>query len=377
VPVTSRVNILLADEDALRRDGLAAVLSGTGNIDIVGAVADGQTALEQIRSLRPDVAVVDLNLPGVHGIELVRRVRSEALVTKVVVLAGTADDDVIREVMRAGGDAYVLKTGPARHLIDAISYVRDGGRYFSPQLRHDGLELPPNGPRSRRLQRVAGTLQQEFEETHIQVKLAERVSALEQNLSIQAGAMHDLRDYSQRTEDNLSRLIAGVDRLAQELPKRLAATEAETQGTRIAVPAKAALPKPARRRNSPNRSRMVTVLGLALGTMILVGIVIWAVRSRGGWKVPPAIGDAPFTETNKPSPPPAGADIKTKMLAARGFMESRDYGAAEVIYRQVVRNEPENIEALKALASALYRQDKIDESASVLGRIPVDEKPLN
>lgn len=133
-----RVTILLADEDALRRDGLAAVLSGTQNFEIMGGVPDGEAALEEIRRLRPDVAVVDLNLPKVHGIELVRRVRAEILGTKVLILAGTADDEIIREVVRAGGDGYLLKFGPARHLIDAISYVRDGGQYFSPQLGRDG-----------------------------------------------------------------------------------------------------------------------------------------------------------------------------------------------------------------------------------------------
>ena len=114
----------------------------------MGGVPDGEAALEEIRRLRPDVAVVDLNLPKVHGIELVRRIRAEILGTKVLILAGTADDEIIREVVRAGGDGYLLKFGPARHLIDAISYVRDGGQYFSPQLGRDGrsrhlLEEPP------------------------------------------------------------------------------------------------------------------------------------------------------------------------------------------------------------------------------------------
>ena len=110
--------------------------------------------------LRPEVAVVDLNLPTLHGIELVRRVRGEVLGTKVVILSGTTDEEIIREVVRAGGDAYLLKNGPARHLIDAISYVRDGGQYFSPQLRRDGrdrhlLEETPRVP--RRPSRVKGS----------------------------------------------------------------------------------------------------------------------------------------------------------------------------------------------------------------------------
>src|SRR5579863_5624161 len=137
---SEKITILLADEDALRRDGLAAVLQGASQFEVVAQCPDGETAIDQIRRLRPDVAVIDLNLPRMHGIELVRRVRSEALATKVVILSGTADDEIVREVVRAGGDGYLLKNGPARHLIDAISYVRDGGQYFSPQLRRDGLD---------------------------------------------------------------------------------------------------------------------------------------------------------------------------------------------------------------------------------------------
>src|SRR5580698_2041967 len=137
---SEKITILLADEDALRRDGLAAVLRGTPNFEVIAQCPDGEAAIAQIRQLRPDVAVVDLNLPKLHGIELVRRVRGEVLGTKIVILSSTTDDDIIREVVRAGGDAYLLKNGPARHLIDAISYVRDGGQYFSPQLRRDGRD---------------------------------------------------------------------------------------------------------------------------------------------------------------------------------------------------------------------------------------------
>jgi DNA-binding NarL/FixJ family response regulator len=140
MPIPAKIRILLADEDALRRDGLAAVLSGQPEMEVVGSSADGEAALVQIRSLHPDIAVVDLNLPKVHGIELVRRIRAESLGTRVIVVASTPDDEIVREVVRAGGDGYLLKNGPARHLIDAISYIRDGGQYFSPQLQRDGRD---------------------------------------------------------------------------------------------------------------------------------------------------------------------------------------------------------------------------------------------
>ena len=154
MPETQKITVLLADEDSLRRDGLASVLRQNAGIEVLAGCSDGQTALDEIRDLRPDVAIVDLNLPVLHGIELVRRIRGEGLATKIIILSGTMDDEIVREVVRAGADAYLLKNGPARHLTDAINYVRDGGQYFSPQLRRDGrdrhlLEEPPRIPPDR------------------------------------------------------------------------------------------------------------------------------------------------------------------------------------------------------------------------------------
>ncbi len=545
MPSTTRVTILLADEDALRRDGLSAVLSGSENFEVVARVPDGEAALEQIRGSRPDIAIVDLNLPKLHGIELIRRVRSEDLRTRIVVLAGTSDDEIIREVVRAGGDGYLLKNGPARHLIDAISYVRDGGQYFSPQLRRDGrdrhlLEEPPrqyaatdsgegdesaqderprersqrsgktpvrarrNGrcpgdpqvmrerireqagssdlddrdyeimsmmadgirpildrldeidnrvaqmeegdapvpdnprgwltrqladtltdPRSdlavsrtagelearlpemieeavtRRFNQMADKLQQEIEESHvrtletfvknIQVKLVQRVSALEQDMSKQAEAMHQLREYSQRTEDNLSRLINGVDKLAQDLPRRLAHAqqesaaaaeasaraaskrvyEASAETTETARPQPAAARKPAKRKNT-GQSRIPKMIWSLLAGFLIIGLAVWGVAklvsdSRTS-NAPAAVVNAPVGD--KIAPPAPSADTKTKMLAAQQYTDRKEYAVAEGIYRQIVANEPENVDALKGLASVLYREDKVDESAEILDRIP-------
>ena len=148
MPAAETLTVLLADDDALRRDGLAAVLESAQNIKVVARCQDGNEALEEIRNHQPRVAVVDINLPQVHGIELVRRVRAAGSGTKVIILASTTDDEIVREVVRAGADGYLLKNGPARHLVDAIRYVCDGGQYFSPQLGRDGrdrhlLEEPP------------------------------------------------------------------------------------------------------------------------------------------------------------------------------------------------------------------------------------------
>ena len=514
---SDKIRILLADEDALRSDGIAAVLHGTARFEVIAQCPDGEVAIGEIRRLLPDVAVVDLNLPRLHGIELVRRVRREALGTKIIILSGTADDDIIREVVRAGGDGYLLKNGPARHLIDAISYVRDGGQYFSPQLRRDGLDrhlleetllpstrraapdaagdtrlegddaarskhaaspahgrtsdpqrlrerlrqesasdnlderdyrilgmmadgirpildrldeievrvdemesgeapIPGNvrnwlsnqiadtiegdGQSSRRemtigksvndlearlpqlieeavsnrFHNMAARLQTEIEETHIhtletfvkniQVKLVQRVSALESDMSKQAEAMDQLREYSQRTEDNLSRLITGVDKLAQELPKRLAASAAEGPAQTGASDS-----KPPRRGKS--RSFSPVYFWVAVAAMAVIALVVWKKPSlspgTNGTAIAPAAG-APGNRAAVVAS--SGADTKTKLQAAQEYSDRKDYAMAEDIYKQVIKAEPNNVDAMKALASVLYREDKIEESAAILDKLP-------
>ena len=512
MPEPSKITILLADEDALRRDGLAAVLAGAEDYEVVASVPDGNAALQEIHDRRPDVAVVDLNLAGMHAIELVRRIRAESIPTRVVVIAGTSDDEIVREVVRAGGDGYLLKNGPARHLLDAISYVSDGGQYFSPQLHRDGRDrhllqeparqpagvgvwrerireeaqssnledrdyeimsmmadgirpildrldeidnrvalmevgdapLPPHprewlnyelagslgndaegqlaaqlipqsaGELEARLpeiieeavtihfNRMAGRLQQQIEETHvrtletfvknIQVKLVRRVSALETDMSKQAEAMGDLRDSTQRTEDNLSRLIHGVDRLAKELPHRLA-----TAAPPLAVPPVAATPAfksatPAFKRRFRASRRTRNMMLASLMATALLGLAGW-----GWWTFFGPAGAAPAPDSDTVStaiekataspdaiagatttatlpantePPAANADSKTKIEAAKNYTDLKNYAMAEDMYKQVLSSQPTNVEALQGLASVLYREDKIDEAAAVLDRIP-------
>ena len=140
---TQMATILIADADQMRREGLATILGQQADFQIVGTAVDGETALADVRRLRPEVVVLDLNLPKLYGTELVRRIRTEAARTKIVVMAGSKDDAVINDTVRAGGNGYVLRSGPAKHLIAAIHHVREGGHYFSPQLTGRPDEVTP------------------------------------------------------------------------------------------------------------------------------------------------------------------------------------------------------------------------------------------
>jgi TolA-binding protein len=237
------------------------------------------------------------------------------------------------------------------------------------------------GAVTRRFQQMAGKLQQEIEETHvrtletfvknIQVKLVKRVAALETDMGKQAEAMNQMRESSLRTEDNLSRLITGVDKLAQELPKRLAPSVSEAH---VQEPAPAQTLRTVKRRAS-SRSRRIKIFWVVVVCVLLVAVPTWFIAGRSGGSAPVeavAAGGPGPGSAGRPAPPAANADTKTKMQAAQEYVDRKDYAPAEDLYRQVIKTEPNNVEALKALASVLYREDKIDESAAILDKIPKD-----
>jgi DNA-binding NarL/FixJ family response regulator len=137
---TAPLTIILADDHGIVREGIAAYCKARPEISIVGQCSDGQEALAMILASRPDFAVIDLHMPKLGGLEVVRRVRQASCPTKLIVLSISRDESVIRDLFRSGADGYVLKDGPARHLFDAISYVLDGGQYLTPLLRRESIE---------------------------------------------------------------------------------------------------------------------------------------------------------------------------------------------------------------------------------------------
>jgi|SRR6185437_3249793 DNA-binding NarL/FixJ family response regulator len=130
--------VVLADDHAIVREGIAA-LCATNGMRILGQASEGPGALEMINQLQPDFAILDLHMPVMTGIEVIRRLRSSGFQGKLLILSISREENTVMEALRAGADAYLLKDGPARHLLDAVSFVRDGGVYVSPLLRGAGL----------------------------------------------------------------------------------------------------------------------------------------------------------------------------------------------------------------------------------------------
>jgi two-component system, NarL family, response regulator NreC len=135
---TPAVTVVLVDDHAIVREGLAALCTANG-MSVLGQACDGPSALETIARLKPDLAILDLQMPGMTGAEVIRRLRADGCTAKLLVLSISRDDSTVIEALRAGADAYLLKDGPGRHLLDAIQFVQDGGIYISPLLRGAGL----------------------------------------------------------------------------------------------------------------------------------------------------------------------------------------------------------------------------------------------
>src|SRR5258708_28620796 len=140
------ISIVLVDDHAIVREGLAGFCDAQPELHIAGQCADGLAAVEMIKSLAPDFAIIDLHMPKLHGLEVIRKVRETNSVCKLVVLTISRAEKMVREVLRAGANGYLLKDGPARHLLDAISYIQNGGVYVSPLLRPDYLQSPTPRP---------------------------------------------------------------------------------------------------------------------------------------------------------------------------------------------------------------------------------------
>jgi two-component system, NarL family, response regulator NreC len=128
------VSILIADDHAVVRLGLRLLLEAESDFAVVGEVADGLEALLQVERLRPDVLILDLVMPGLNGVEVIRQVRKRAPKTRVVVLSMHANEAYVVEALRKGASAYVLKGSAGGEVLDAVRAALNGKQFLSPPL---------------------------------------------------------------------------------------------------------------------------------------------------------------------------------------------------------------------------------------------------
>jgi two-component system response regulator NreC len=134
------IRILLADDHAVLRAGLRVLLNSEPDMEVVGEASNGTEALERIDSVRPNVVVLDLSMPGLSGLDIIERITSDHPQTRVLVLTMHDDKQYILHVLQAGGAGYVLKSGADTELIDAIRHVAQGHSYLYPEATQVLLE---------------------------------------------------------------------------------------------------------------------------------------------------------------------------------------------------------------------------------------------
>jgi len=133
-----RATVLLADDHAIVAEGLATILRA--EFSLVGTVATGAELLEAAQRLRPDVIVTDFSMPGMTGLDALRRLKADGVTAKVVFLTMHADPELAVEVLRAGAMGFVVKRAAGKELITAIQAALGGRRYVTPDLAQDVLE---------------------------------------------------------------------------------------------------------------------------------------------------------------------------------------------------------------------------------------------
>jgi len=129
-----KLKVLIADDHPIFRRGLREVIEADAGLLVVGEAGDGAAALQQIEQLRPDVAVLDIDMPQLSGFELVKEIGRKNLPVKIVFLTMHRDADMLNEALALGVRGYVLKDSAATEVGDSIRAIASGQHYISPAL---------------------------------------------------------------------------------------------------------------------------------------------------------------------------------------------------------------------------------------------------
>ncbi|RYD15204.1 MAG: response regulator transcription factor [Lysobacteraceae bacterium] len=144
------IRLLIADDHTVLRECLVTSLRASGDCLVVGETGDGISAIELAHALRPDVAIIDISMPRLNGVEVVRRLATELPRTRVLVLTMHEEDEYVVQVARAGARGYLVKNAATSELVEAIRTVAAGNVYFGPyatKVLVDQLQQPqPEDP---------------------------------------------------------------------------------------------------------------------------------------------------------------------------------------------------------------------------------------
>ncbi|MBF1051253.1 MAG: response regulator transcription factor [Peptostreptococcaceae bacterium] len=129
-----RIKVMIADDHELIREGLSRVLDMENDIEVICKAKSGVEAVESVRKCKPDILLLDINMPEMNGIDTLKKIKSTALKVKIVMLTVYDDIEYVSQCINLGADGYVLKDSDSDTLVKTIRVVYDGGSYIQPTL---------------------------------------------------------------------------------------------------------------------------------------------------------------------------------------------------------------------------------------------------
>ncbi len=130
------INVVLADDHTIVRDGLKVLLEANPEIKVIGDAADGRQVVNCVKELQPDIVIMDISMPGMNGIEAARQILEASPKVKVIILSMLGTADYVFHALQAGASGFLLKESAGREVMEAVNTVYQGEMYFSQPIVH-------------------------------------------------------------------------------------------------------------------------------------------------------------------------------------------------------------------------------------------------
>jgi len=153
-PIRNKISVLIADDHGILREGLRGLLEEHDDLVVADEATTGVQAVEKVKALKPNILLLDLIMPEMGGVEVLEALAGEDLPTKVIVLTGADDDELLARSIQSGAMGYLLKDAASSQLVDAIRKVAQGGCWLPPDLTGKlfrGMAKKPQGEDSAKL----------------------------------------------------------------------------------------------------------------------------------------------------------------------------------------------------------------------------------
>jgi two-component system, NarL family, response regulator len=208
-PENSKINVFIVDDHPIFRQGLAVTLARQEDLNVIAEASSGRTAVSIFESLQPDVTLMDLQMPEMHGVEVITQIRARHPAAKIIVLTTYDSDGDIRRALRAGASGYLLKDASAEELCESIRAVHRGSKRISPEVGAKLAELVNSDELSERELEVL----QAMTEGHSNREIAAKLFISESTVKFHISAIFGKLKVNDRTQAVITALKRGITKL--------------------------------------------------------------------------------------------------------------------------------------------------------------------